>query len=127
MEPGDRPRYTLSDEGTFLRVSWAPGVTMDCEAVRSSISAVVTMSASGKRPLLVHIGLVDRVTPKAKQLLVEDTSTTRIAIVSDDAVGMVLSAFNHRSTVPSRRFTDEQEAIAWLTDDRVFTANPGHH
>lgn len=80
------------------------------------------MSPCGGRPLLVHVGLVDHVTPETKRILVEDMSTTRTAILSDDAVGSALSAFNHRSAVPSRRFTHEDDAITSLTDDLVFAA-----
>lgn len=133
MGPGVPPRYTVTDEGDFLRVRWADGVIMDADAVRSRISAVEALSTHGVRPLLVHIGLVDRITPEAKQLLVEDDSSTKVAILSDDEVGRVLTAFNHRSAMPSRHFSSEDEAITWLTDnhtddsadDRTFAADTG--
>jgi hypothetical protein len=123
-EPDVSSRYTLSDEGEFLRLRWTAGVTMDADDVRSRISAIKAMSTQGKRPLLVHIGLVDRIIPEAKQLLIEDISPSRVALLSNDQVGRVIIAFCHRNAVPSRRFTDEHEAIVWLTDDLVFAANP---
>ncbi|WP_146069712.1 hypothetical protein [Arthrobacter sp. B0490] len=113
----------MSDEGGFLRVRWARGVTMDADDVRSRISEITEMSPRGKRPLLVHIGLVARITPEAKQLLVEDTSSTRVAILSEDEVGRVLTAFNHRSAMPSRYFSNEREAITWLTEDPTREAD----
>lgn len=111
------PRYTLSDDGDLLCLRWAPGVTMQAEDVRSTIAAVTAASPSGKRPLLVHIGLVERITAEAKQLLMDDTCSARTAVVGVDEVGRVLTAFNYRSATPSRYFTDESDAIAWLTGD----------
>jgi hypothetical protein len=111
------PRYTLSDDGDLLCLRWAPGVTMQAEDVRSTITAVTAASPGGKRPLLVHIGLVERITAEAKQLLIEDTCSARTAVVGVDEVGRVLTAFNYRSATPSRYFTDESDAIAWLKGD----------
>jgi hypothetical protein len=108
------PRYVLSDCGDFLRLRWAPGITIDVEDVQSSIAAVKAASVSGKRPLLVHIDLVHQITPEAKQLLISETSTTRTAVVGVDEIGKVLSAFNYRAVTPSRYFDDEAEAISWL-------------
>ena len=110
------PRYTLSDEGDFLRLRWAPGVTMDADDIHSTIAAVTAASPLGKRPLLVHIGPLERVTPEAKQLLIDDTCSTRTAVVGVDDVGRVLTAFNYRSATLSRYFAEESDAIAWLTD-----------
>lgn len=124
-DSGVTPRYTVSDEGGFLRVRWADGVIMNADDVRSRISAISAMSPHGKRPLLVHIGLVARITLKAKQLLLDDMSSTRVAILSEDEVGRVLTAFNHRSATPSRYFSDEREAIAWLTEGPTREADAG--
>lgn len=116
-EQKSAPRYTLSDEGDFLRLRWAPGVTMEAEDVRSTIAAVNAASTRGKRPLLVHIGLVERITAEAKQLLIDDTCSTRTAVVGLDEVGRVLTAFNYRSVTPSRYFANESDATAWLKGD----------
>lgn len=111
------PRYTLTDHGDYLCLRWAAGVTMQAEDIRSTIAAVTAASPRGRRPLLVHIGLVERITPEAKQLLIEDTCSTRTAVVGVDEVGRVLTAFNYRSATPSRYFTEEADAIAWLRED----------
>lgn len=108
------PRYTLSDAGEFLRLRWAPGITLYAEDVHSTIAAVRAASPEGKRPLLVNIGLVERITPEAKQLLIDDTCSARTAVVGVDEVSRVLTAFNYRSATPSRYFTKESDAVAWL-------------
>lgn len=108
------PRYTLSDDGDFLRLQWTPGVTIEAGDIHSTIAAVTAASPKGKRPLLVHIGPLERISPEAKQLLIDDTCSTRTAVVGVDDVGRVITAFNYRSATPSRYFTQESDAIAWL-------------
>lgn len=112
---GEQPRYTLTDDGAFLRLRWAAGVTIGAADVRSTTAAVTAASPAGRRPLLVNIGLVDAITPDARQLLIEDTCSLRTGVVGVDEVGKVLTAFNYRSVTPSRYFTDEADAVEWLT------------
>lgn len=112
---GERSRYTLTDDGDFLRLRWAAGVVIEADDVRSTTAAVTAASPAGKRPLLVNIGLVEAITLAARHLLIEDTCSLRTGVVGVDEVGKVLTAFNYRSATPSRYFTDEAEAIAWLT------------
>ncbi|MDQ0736226.1 DUF7793 family protein [Arthrobacter agilis] len=112
---GERSRYTLTDDGAFLRLRWAAGVTIEADDVRATTAAVTAASPTGRRPLLVNIGLVDAITRDARRLLIEDTCSLRTGVVGVDEVGKVLTAFNYRSATPSRYFTAEAEAIAWLT------------
>jgi hypothetical protein len=109
-------RYEFSDDQAFLRIRWAPGAIIDAEDIKSTIAAVTAASPHGKRPLLVHIGTVEQITAEAKQLLIEDTCSTRTAVVGVDEVGRVITAFNYRSATASQYFLDEDEAIAWLME-----------
>jgi hypothetical protein len=111
------PRYALRDDGVFLRLEWTPGVVIEAEDIHSTIAAVTAASPLGKRPLLVHIGPVERITPEAKKLLIDDTCSARTAVVGVDNVGRVVTAFNRKSATPSRYFAEEADAIAWLTAD----------
>ncbi|MBG6219083.1 hypothetical protein IWX75_003574 [Arthrobacter sp. CAN_A6] len=97
---------------------------MEAEDVHSTIAAVTRASPTGKRPLLVHIGLVEQITVDAKQLLIEDTCSTRTAVVGVDEVGKVITAFNYRSATPSRYFVEESDAIAWLTENPALESAP---
>lgn len=110
------PRYTLKDAGDFLRLQWTPGVTIEAEDIHSTIAAVTAASPRGKRPLLVHIGPLERITPDARQLLLDDTCSARTAVVGVDDVGRVTTAFNYKSATLSRYFAEESDAIAWLTE-----------
>jgi hypothetical protein len=83
--------------------------------VRTAITAVNAMSITGKRPLLVNVGFIERVTLAARQLLLEDTCPMQIAILGHDVVSMVITAFAYMSATPTRYFTDEAAALEWFS------------
>lgn len=127
MEPisDDDPRFELMDEGNFLRLCWNPGIVMGLHDVQASVSAVEGMSPLCKRPLLVHIDLVDGISAQARDFLLEDTCCSRTAVLGTDEVARVMTAFNYRAATPSQYFTDEATAIAWLTSDDDDAADAG--
>ena len=49
-------------------------------------------------------------------MLIEGTHPTRVAVLSTDVVTKVITAFAHTAIRPTRFFTDETEATAWLLD-----------
>jgi hypothetical protein len=114
-DAGEQSRFTLTDDGAVLRLAWAAGVTIEADDVHATMAAVTAASPQGKRPLLVTIGLVEAITLEARHLLIEDTCSLRTGVVGVDEVGKVLTAFNYRSVTPSRYFTNEPDALAWLT------------
>lgn len=114
-DAGEQSRFTLTDDGAVLRLAWAAGVTIEADDVHATMAAVRAASPRGKRPLLVTIGLVEAITLEARHLLIEDTCSLRTGVVGVDEVGKVLTAFNYRSVTPSRYFTNEPDALAWLT------------
>ncbi|MUK02476.1 hypothetical protein GM708_11420 [Vibrio cholerae] len=116
MVKGASARFVLTVEADFNRIRWAPGVTMFGRDVRATIGAVEAVSAAGKRPLLVHIGSVERITPTARELLIEDTCSTRTAVLGMDLVSMVITAFAYTSATPTQFFTDEAAACGWLLE-----------
>lgn len=111
----ERTRFVLTDESDFLRLCWNPRITIGLGDVQRSVAAVDSVSVAGKRPLLVSIDLVDGITAPARDLLLEETCSSRTAILGKDEVARVMTAFNYRAATPSRFFKDETEAIAWLT------------
>lgn len=111
---GGSPRFELVDEGSYLRLRWHAGIVMELEDVEASVSAVIAMSPECKRPLLVHIDLVDGISAPARDLLLEETCSSRTAVLGSDEVARVMTAFNYRAATPSRYFTDETAAVQWL-------------
>ena len=65
----------------------------------------------------MHVGRLERITPEARQLLIDDTCSARTADIGVDNVDRVITAFNYKSATPSKYFTEESNAIAWLTKD----------
>ncbi len=116
-EQHSRSRYLLEDAGDYVCLQWCGEITVGSSDVLAAATAVTEASPGGPRPLLVRIGLIEHITPEAKQLLIRDDRSSRIAIVGTDDVGRVLTAFTHRSVTPTRYFTDDDEAAAWLLDD----------
>lgn len=109
-------RFVMSFEPDFNRIRWAPGVTITGGDVRETIGAVEAVSGAGRRPLLVHTGSVERITREARELLIEDTCSSKTAVLGMDQVSMVMTAFAYTSATPTQFFTDEAEAIAWLLE-----------
>jgi hypothetical protein len=114
IDAGSDQRFVLTVEEHFNRIRWAPSVTMYGRDVRATMSSVDAVSISGKRPLLVHIGCVERITAAARQLLIDDTCSTKTAVLGLDVVGMVITAFAYTSATPTQYFTSEVEAVDWL-------------
>ena len=115
----DDPRFRLTDEGDFLRLCWNPGIVMELRDVQASVAAVEAVSPSCKRPLLVHMDLVDGISAPARDYLLKETCSSRTAVLGTDEVARVMTAFNYRAATPSQYFTEEAAAIAWLTSDRT--------
>ncbi|PVE14553.1 hypothetical protein [Arthrobacter sp. Bz4] len=105
----------MSFESESNRIIWAPGVTMTGD-VRGTIGAVDAVSGAGRRPLLVHIGSVKRITREARELLIEDTCSSKTAVLGMDQVSKVMTAFAYTSATPTQFFTDEAEAVRWLLE-----------
>jgi hypothetical protein len=110
-------RFVLTVEEHFNRIRWAPGVTLFGRDVRSTTGAVDAVSTDGKRPLLVHVNSLERITTAAREILLEETCSTRTAVIGTDPVSMVITAFNYSAATPTRYFTDEAEAVTWLLGD----------
>lgn len=109
--------YRLEDAGDYLCLQWLSGSIVGTAEVVSANAAITAASLEGRRPLLVRIGLVEHISAEAKQLLIRDVASARIAVVGDDDVGRVLTAFTYRSVTPTRYFTTDAEALEWLFDD----------
>lgn len=66
----------------------------------------------------VQIGALASITSEARQMLIEGTHPTRVAIVTTDLVTTVITSFAYTAVRPTRLFTDETEATNWLLNLR---------
>ena len=125
MGPTGDARFVLTVEQHINRIRWAPGVTMYGRDVRATTGAVDAVSTAGKRPLMVHVNSMERITAAARELLLEETCSTRTAVIGLDPVSMVITAFNYAAATPTRYFTDEAEAMEWLLEDPSVDRSDG--
>lgn len=125
ISSGNGQRFVLTDEGEFLRLRWKAGIVMELCDVHASSAAVASISAPDKRPLLVHIDLVDGISAEARDFLLEETSSSRTAVLGTDEVSRVMTAFNYRAATPSRYFNTEHEAVEWLLAATVSSQDAG--
>ncbi|WP_104118392.1 STAS/SEC14 domain-containing protein [Arthrobacter sp. B1805] len=117
MITGDGARFELTVEQGFNRLRWSPNVTtISGEDVQATADAFETVFGPDRRPLLVHVGALGGITAQARQMLLEGTHPTRVAILSADLVTKVITAFAYAAVRPTRLFSDETEAIRWLLD-----------
>lgn len=117
MVTGDSARFELTVEQHFNRLRWSPDVTtISAEDVQATADAFETVFGPERRPLLVHVGALGGITPEARQMLIEGTHPTRVAILTEDLVTKVITAFAYAAARPTRLFSDETEATRWLLE-----------
>ncbi|KNC19532.1 hypothetical protein AC792_05845 [Arthrobacter sp. RIT-PI-e] len=117
VQQGTRTRYKLEDAGDYVRLTWCPKITIEARDVVAATAAITELSPERSRPLVMSIGVAEHITPDARRLLIRNVSSSRTAIIGQDDVGRVLTAFAHRSVTPTRYFTDDEEALGWVLDD----------
>ncbi|MGB5953207.1 MAG: STAS/SEC14 domain-containing protein [Ornithinimicrobium sp.] len=103
----------------FVRLSWTPGTTVTGELAREAVDGLADFCDGRHLPMLVDMALTKVITRPARVIFTEDTSATRIALLGKSSVDRVIANFTLGVTgvpVPTRFFTDEALAIAWLID-----------
>lgn len=102
----------LKDE--VLRLDWHHAVVIEyADAVEAAL-ALFTLYGEEPLPLLVNITGIAAVTKEARTGMNAYRAYSRVAIVGDNPMGSILSAFSYRSLTPTRYFTSETSALRWL-------------
>lgn len=108
------------DPRGFLRLSWQPGLRIDGAHARRAMAMVDETNAGRERPLLVDMGGTAQLTRPARMQFGNRCSASRIVLLGRSAVDRVIANFALGVThvpVPTRFFTDEAAAVAWLCGD----------
>lgn len=108
----------LDDQGV-VRLTWAPGLYIDESIARAAMRAVDDLNGVHRRPLLVEIGGAAGVTREARKVFTEPCSVSQVALLGRSAVEEVMANFTFLVSVPpvpTRFFTSEPAALAWLRD-----------
>ncbi len=113
-----RMTFELEDAG-FVRLSWPRGSTVTGELAREAVNGLAVVCDGRRLPMLVDMTATKALTRPARVVFAEKSSASRIALLGRSPVDRVIANFIfgvNGVPVPTRFFTDELQAIAWLTE-----------
>ncbi len=108
----------------FVRLSWDRNLRITGEMARAAMALVDATNAGRERPLLVDMTGTAALTREARMTFSRRCSASRIALLGSSPVDRVIANFAlgvSAVPVPTRFFTSEPLAVAWLTDGAVGT------
>lgn len=111
---------SLSFDGTgVLRLVWERGV--DIDEARAEAAMVRVNEAAGERrvPLLIDMATTSSVSRGARSVFARPCAASAIALLGASAVDRVLANFFlgvYKAPCPTRFFTAEDSARAWLAE-----------
>lgn len=115
---GDPMKVSLDPEG-FVRLWWAPGVKITGELASDAVAAVEQICEGQRRPMLVDMAATGELTRAARVIFAHESAASAIALLGKSAVDRVIANFAlgvSHVPVPTRFFTVESAAVAWLRD-----------
>ena len=110
----------------IVRVSFVPGTVQDLDNAREEFAAVVRVSRGERLPLLVDMANTKSITREARAFFASDEvakALSAVALLSRSSVTTMMAnvyfAVFGDQGVPTKLFTQEAEAIAWLKGFRA--------
>ncbi|MGO4228346.1 STAS/SEC14 domain-containing protein [Arthrobacter sp. YAF34] len=117
--PGGRDISSLDfDSNGILRLQWARGVVIDAPNAQRAMDRVNDMCAGRPTPLLIDMATTESVSRAARAVFAKRCDASAIALLGSSAVDRVLANFFlgvNSAPVPTRFFTNSDEAARWLT------------
>ena len=109
------------EETGIVRLRWLPGLLITGALAAAAMAAVDELNAGCERPLLVEMAGTDTPSREARERFGERCSASRVALLGRSAVDRVRASLvpelGHRGyPVPTRFFTSEPAALAWLME-----------
>jgi hypothetical protein len=106
----------------IVRVRWTPGLIITAALAAEAMAAIDDLNGSLERPLLVEMTGADTPTIEAREYFGRRCTASRVALLGESAVDRVRASFAPGARadgfpVPTRFFTSEPAALAWLMDD----------
>jgi anti-anti-sigma regulatory factor len=116
--PGGRDISSLDfDSNGILRLQWARGVVIDAPNAQRAMDRVNEMCAGRPTPLLIDMATTESVSRAARAVFAKRCDASAIALLGSSAVDRVLANFFlgvNSAPVPTRFFTNSDEAARWL-------------
>ncbi len=120
MTAGDGGQMTVVlDADGIARLWWAPGVKITGDLAREAVAALVGVCNGERKPMLVDMQGTGTLTRDARVVFAQPSSASRIALLGKSAVDRVIANFALGVSpvpVPTRFFTSEVAAVAWLRE-----------
>jgi hypothetical protein len=101
----------------IVRARWTSGIVIDAAAARRSVELVGEVSDGRTLPLLVDMSDVKSMTRDGRAVYADEASMLALALVGQSPVVRVIANFAlsmNKPGVPTRFFTDRDEAETWL-------------
>jgi hypothetical protein len=113
----DRPISVRVDPAGIVRLTWAEGLRITGQLAREAMTMVDALNGDRERPLLVDMTGTATLTRAARMVFTEKCSASSIVLLGRSAVDRVIANFAlgvSAPPVPTRFFTSEPDATAWL-------------
>lgn len=117
--PGSGVATLRLQAGGIVELRWPQGCTITEGAAQRAAAAVEVICAGQRRPMLVDMEATASVTREARSVFGRPGSASRIALLGSSPVDKVIANFIlgvSSMPVPTRFFTVESKAVAWLRD-----------
>jgi hypothetical protein len=105
------------DSDGILRLEWTRGVVIDAPHAQLAMDRVNEMCGGRPTPLLIDMATTESVSRAARAVFAKRCDASAIALLGSSAVDRVLANFFlgvNAAPVPTRFFTDDDEAVRWL-------------
>ncbi|WP_091251303.1 STAS/SEC14 domain-containing protein [Arthrobacter sp. ok909] len=116
--PGSRDISSLGfDSSGILRLEWARGIVIDAPNAQLAMDRVNALCGGRPTPLLIDMATTESVSRAARAVFAKRCDASAIALLGASAVDRVLANFFlgvNSAPVPTRFFTDRDEAVRWL-------------
>ncbi|ASN22021.1 DUF7793 family protein [Arthrobacter sp. YN] len=123
MAEKDPCDYVIGFEtGDVMFLAWKPGVRIEAANALAAVEAVNELAAGSRYPLLVTMADTAHLSRSARDVFVEPCAASRIALLGNNPVDRMLADYQlavQEPPCPTRFFTSETDAVAWLRNPSV--------
>ena len=112
-------QFLLRRREGYLDYRWEHGAIAGMADAEEAVAAVDLIAGTQQLPLLVDMRRLKTLDREARSRFSEADSVTYLALLVDSPLSRVLANFFlavSRPAVPTRLFTSEASAVAWLTE-----------
>jgi len=112
------------ERGDYVRCHWRRGTRITGELARAAIRDLNQITGGRERPLLVDMRGIAGLTREGRQAFGGEYSASKVALIGESSVDRVIANFTLSviaMAIPTRYFTSESAALAWLIGDDVRT------